>query len=389
MKELIDRVHLKARRPILACGSDMKSSYVLAKGGRACLVGDFGDLQDPDNLSRYEKSIKANSRSLHIAPKIVACDLHPSYISTRFAENYFLPPGRVSRRQGRRTMEHGLYRVQHHEAHIASCMVDHGIRGDVIGIAFDGTGYGTDGNIWGGEFFAGGLRAFKRVGRFEYMPMPGGEMAIREPWRMAAACLYRAFGGGFTKLKIDFTRRMDKGKWKVLKTMIDKGINAPLTSSAGRLFDAASSLVIAKDRVSREAEGPMELERMADGNEKGFYGFRAETEGGIIIIKSSGTIRAMVKDLSHGVSCDKISARFHNTVAEAARHVSSILRRRYGIKRVVLTGGVFQNRFLDRGLRTLLKKSGFEVFAHSGIPANDLGIPVGQAAIADARARCA
>ena len=246
----------RAERAVLACGADLKGAFAFAKDEKAFLIYGFDDLSDPSNFARYEEAVKAYRKKLGIKPEIIVCDLHPNYFSTHFAENlHSFTPSR-SRAHLSVPCHYQLCKVQHHEAHIASAIVDNDIKGTVIGIAFDGTGYGYDGNIWGGEFFTGDLKGFKRAAHLEYIPMPGGEKAIREPWRMAAGYLYRAFGKDFLKsgsrayLNMPY-RNMDS--LKVLVKMIDGRINSPLTSSAGRLFDAVWSLVLSKGRVSKEA----------------------------------------------------------------------------------------------------------------------------------------
>ncbi len=386
MNERIVPLTTRARRPILACGADVKGAYAFAQGAAAYVVDGFGDLQDPDNLSRYENSIEEHIRSLKVAPQAVVCDLHPGYFSTHVAERYERSALRAHPRS-----RCALYRVQHHEAHVASCVADHGVRGDVIGVAFDGTGYGDDGKIWGGEFFVGNLVRLARAGHLGYVPMPGGERAVREPWRMAAVYLWGAFGDRFTALPIDFVKRMDVEKWKIMRTMIRKGIQAPLTSSAGRLFDAAASIILLKDVVSREAEGPMALERSAERGVRGFYDFRIRKDGNVFVADAAKIIQGVVKDLSRREARSVIASKFHNTIALVIVSMCVHVRRRYGVNKVVLSGGVFQNSFLLKRAQELFGKHKFRVYAASKVPANDHGIPLGQVAIANARfeRRCA
>ncbi|MDD5496491.1 MAG: hypothetical protein PHP46_05275 [Candidatus Omnitrophica bacterium] len=360
------------KAPILACGADMKGSFSLARGRKAFFADGFGDLSAPDNFTRYEKAIENSIKVFGIKPRLIACDLHPGYFSSRFAE-------RCTQYAVRRT----LYKVQHHEAHIASAMVDNSIKGKVIGVAFDGTGFGSDGNIWGGEFFVGGFNNFKRSGHLEYIPMPGSDMAVREPWRMAASYLYRAFGNGFPRLNID------RKKWPVLKHMIDKKLNSPLTSSAGRLFDAAASLILSKHKAAFEAELPIELERMAMDSRGDSYGFDIKSRKGIYIIDPSKMIKGIVKDLSEKCGRSVIAAKFHDTIAEMVSKMCSRLRMKHRIDKVILSGGVFQNRYLTGKTVERLKKNDFKVYTHYRISTNDSGIPIGQIAIANARARCA
>ena len=285
----------------MACGADLKGAFALAKGNDAFLVDGFGDLSDIDNFIRYERAVKYYGKSLGVSPKAIACDLHPSYFSTSFAGGF------ASRVKGSRLVE-----IQHHEAHIASAIADNSIKGGVIGVAFDGTGFGSDGNIWGGEFFAGNIENLRRVARLEYIAMPGGEAAVREPWRMAASFLYSAFGGDFLNLDIDFVKNLDKKKWRVLKDMIDKKINSPLTSSVGRLFDAVGSLILLKGKIQKEAEIPIEMEKIAPNFCEDVYGFDNSQKGEISAIDASCVIRGVVKDLSKGIEKGVISAKFHN-----------------------------------------------------------------------------
>lgn len=369
----------KIKKPVLACGADLKGAFALAKGQEAYLFDGFGDLSDPDNLERYEKAVTREINKTGIKPAIVACDLHPGYFSTKFAEKF-----RSGHSRAHLSVPYNctLVRIQHHEAHIASSIVDNSIRGNVIGVAFDGTGYGTDGNIWGGEFFVGNLRKLTRAAHLAYVPMPGGEAAIREPWRMAASYLYDAFGKrGQTPFGL-------KGVRPLLE-MIDKKINSPMTSSAGRLFDAVGSIVLEKKTVSKEAELPLELEKMAIELCRDKYDFDIKRSGGMAEIGCRKMIKGVVKDLSGGADRAIVSSKFHNTVADMILKVSIVLRKKSGINKVALSGGVFQNAFLSAGAKALLTKSGFEVFTHSQVSTNDSGIPIGQIAIAGKRAVCA
>ena len=348
------------KRSILACGADVKGAFALAKGRDVYLFDGFGDLSDLDNFTRYEKAVGAAERKLNIKPQIIACDLHPDYFSTQFAKDYTQYAVRCT-----------LYEVQHHEAHIASAIIDNDIKGNVLGVAFDGTGYGLDGNIWGGEFFTGNAKKFKRAAHLEYLPMPGGEMCIKEPWRMAASYLYSIFGQNFLKLKIDFVKSIDKKSWAILKEMIDKKVNSPLTSSMGRLFDAAGSMILNKRKAKFEAELPMELEDIAVKNIDDSYG----------PLESAKIIKGIVRDIEKKAAASIISAKFHNSIAETILAAAKISK----MKRVILSGGVFQNRYLKDRVVKLLSKNDFEVYEHSNVETNDSGIPLGQIAIANAR----
>jgi hydrogenase maturation protein HypF len=355
---------------MLACGADMKGAFALAKNDRAFIEDGFGDLSDPGNLARYETAVDRLCRRLSIRPEVIVCDHHPGYLSTRFAQRY-----------GLSNLVKQLCDVQHHEAHIASAMTDNRIAGDVIGFAFDGTGLGWDGRIWGGEIFVGRARRFVRAGHFEYMPIAGGDAAVREPWRMAAAYLERAYGS-FKGLRIPFVRRLDAAKWRIMKKMILEGFNCPLTSSAGRLFDAAASIILCRMRSEKEAALPMALEKIAVNGRFDCYRFETEATDGRITIGWSGAIKGIVGDISRGVSRGIISAKFHNTVAAAIVDAAARIRKRRGTDRVVLSGGVFQNRYLTSRAVGMLEKKGFKVYTHSKVSANDSGIPLGQIAIA-------
>jgi hydrogenase maturation protein HypF len=350
----------KVKRAMLACGADLKGAFAFARGSAAYMFDGFGDLADLDNYAKYEEAIKGASKKLSIKPDVVVCDLHPGYFSTQFAKNY-------TQYAVRRT----LYEIQHHEAHIASVITDNAVTGDVLGVAFDGTGYGYDRNIWGGEFLLGGAKHFKRARHLDYIPMPGLEMAVKEPWRMAASCLYAVFGAPFLKLKIDFTRNIDKKKWGILKEMVDKRINSPMTSSMGRLFDAVGSMVLGRMTADFEAEVPIMLEETADAGNNNSYNFN----------NVGAIIKGVVNDLEKKVAPSAISAKFHNTIALMVLASAE----RYKARKVVLSGGVFQNKLLLDKSVELLKNAGFNVYAPSNISANDSGIPLGQIAIVNAR----
>lgn len=364
----------KVKKPILACGADIKGAFAIARNNEAILVDGFGDLGDLDNFTKYEKAVKRALTALDIKPEIVACDMHPGYFSTQFAEDYTLSAKGST-----------LCKVQHHEAHIASAIVDNAIKGSVIGIAFDGTGYGLDGNIWGGEFFVGSLKKLKRAGHFEYIPMPGGDKVVTEPWRMTASYLY-LIKKNHPKFK----------KYPAIKKMITCGINSPLTSSAGRLFDAVGSLVLCKDIAVKEAELPMELEKIAASSERDIYEFDIKKLSGLSLIDVSKVIKGVLKDLSAKREKGIVSAKFHNTIAKIISETTLEIGKKFKVKKVVLSGGVFQNKYLLSEAVRMLREEGFDVYTHSNVAANDAGIPIGQIAIArhrsvggQARARCA
>ncbi len=368
----------KVKEPILACGADMKGAFAIARGREIFLEEGFGDLADPDNMSRYEKAVTRLKKKLGVTPKIIACDMHPGYRSTAYA-------GKAHEAYPRSK----LVMVQHHQAHIASSVTDNAIKGDVLGVAFDGTGYGLDGNIWGGEFFMGRPAGMRRVGHLDYVPMPGLDAAVKEPWRMAAIYLYRAFGDGFLRLRSDFTKKIDRKKWLLLKKMAHMGINSPLTSSAGRLFDAVGSIVLSKYNASFEAELPIELEGEALELCRERYGFTSRYRDGMLIVDTVKTIRGVMRDVSQGIDVPTISSRFHNTAARIILEACGSLRNRYGVDKVVLSGGVFQNGYLLERATSLLRRGAFKVYGHVRFKTGDNGIPAGQVAMVDAGAICA
>ena len=348
------KLPFSVRKPMLACGADLKGAFALAKGCEAFLYEGFGDLSDLGNFERYEKAVNNAIRATNIKPVIIIHDMHPGYFSTRFAESFL----RVSK--GR-----SIFPVQHHEAHIASCMIDNDIKGSVIGVAFDGTGYGVDGNIWGGEFFAGSLKGFRRAAHLEYIAMPGADKAVMEPWRMAESYMYAASG---------------ICKDPVIKKMIDRKINSPLTSSAGRLFDAAASLILGRKKADFEAELPIELESIAAADCEERYIIKPES--------SACVIKSVMVDIRKGRNKKVISAKFHNAVACMIVKTACLLGRKNRIKNIILSGGVFQNKYLVGKVIRYIKKSGFKVYTHGKLSTTDSSIPVGQIAIAYTRRVC-
>lgn len=361
---------------VLALGADLKGSFAAARGRNALLVDGFGDLSKVKNFDQYTRSLSVVLKKYKIRPKKVVCDLHPGYYSSRFTEDNW-PSEKV-------------FKVQHHHAHIAGAIAEHNIKERIIGVAFDGTGYGLDGNIWGGEFFVGNIDNFERPAHLEYILMPGADMAIKEPWRMAVSFLYTAFGPSFTGLGIDFFDKLDKKKILTVKNAIDRNINSILTSSSGRLFDAAGSIIIPRHKARFEAELPIELEKMSDESCSSFYKCEIENEvEGRYIIKTTKIIRGLIRDLKARVHTGIVAAKFHNTIAKVISDTCILLRRKYGVNKVLLSGGVFQNRLLTPRVVKALKKNRFDVYENYSIPVNDSGIPIGQLAIYSARSKCA
>jgi hydrogenase maturation protein HypF len=323
-----------------------------------------------ETLTSFEEGIEHFKKLFYIEPKALAYDLHPDYLSTQYALSIPDIP-RIG--------------VQHHHAHIVSAMAENGIEGDVIGVALDGTGFGTDGTIWGGEILKANYRDFDRLAHLKKVPMPGGSMAIKEPWRMAMVYLSGAFGDEATKLRINLMKRIDFQKWDILKKAIEKKINTPWTSSMGRLFDATSSLLSIRDEVHYEGQAAIELEMIADHGAKEEYPFHIYKDEKPMVIDLTEMIRGIVCNLIDGISSSKISGKFHRTIARLIIETCEKIRSREKLNQVVLSGGVFQNIFLLSLITEGLKRSGFNVYTHHLVPTNDGGISLGQAVICQMR----
>lgn len=363
--------------PVLAVGAQLKNTFCLAKGDNTIVSHHIGDLENYETLQSFVQGIEHFKKLFDVAPAILACDLHPDYLSTKYAYQQ-------AYEQASASPALSVVPVQHHHAHIASVMGEHGLTGRVIGVALDGTGYGTDGTIWGGEFLVADLRAFERVAHLDTIPLLGGEAAIHEVWRLAAAWLDKVFGDEFLTLDLDFVRQLDRAKWRVLKQMQVKNINAPLSSSVGRLFDAVSALVGVRTLATYEAQAAIELEMLAQETCMEKYPLSLPNERPRVL-KMNGTIRALVDDIQQGVARDIIAAKFHNTIADAVARVCDLIRQEHGLVQVVLGGGVFQNAFLLTRTVSALRALDFEVLVPTRLPPNDGGISYGQALVANAQ----
>jgi hydrogenase maturation protein HypF len=364
------RLPLEASRPVLACGGELKHTFALVRGEQAFLGQHLGDLAGERAFRAFLDAVAHFRRLFDLAPEVVAHDLHPGYRSTLYA----------------RSLE-GVERiaVQHHHAHVASCLADNGVDRRVIGVAWDGTGHGADGHVWGGEFLVADLGGFERAGHLELVPLPGGEAAIREPWRMAAVFLRAAYGEAMAGLDLAFVRRLDRVAWRVLARAADQGLNAPLTSSAGRLFDAVASLLGLRDRAVFEAQAAMELEALAEPEADRIYPARLDGSGDALVVRTTDIVRGIVEDLLAEVPAARIAARFHATLADVLARVCERIRERTGLGTVALSGGVFQNAWLQAAAIGRLEIGGFEVYTHGQVPANDGGLALGQAAVAARR----
>jgi hydrogenase maturation protein HypF len=358
-------------RQVLACGAELKSTFCLAKGRHAFVSHHIGDLENYETLRAFTEGVAHFQRLFEVAPEVVVHDLHPEYLSTKYALE----------RQG---VE--LVGVQHHHAHVAACLADNGEQGPVIGVGFDGLGYGPDGTIWGGELLVADLAGFERAGHLETVPLPGGAAAIREPWRMAAAYLDAAYPDGPPGGLAVAARNSDR--WERVLAVARAGVRSPPTSSAGRLFDAVAAILGVRDQVNYEGQAAIELEQLADPAEAGTY--RAGVSGSRPLrVRATDLVRAVVDDLLAGVGPAAVAGRFHNGVALAVVEAAQVLREQTGLDTVALSGGVFQNLLLLDRTVTWLEERGFRVLTHSRVPPNDAGISLGQAAVAAARDRAA
>jgi hydrogenase maturation protein HypF len=362
-------VFLKQDLPsILAVGGELKNTVCLVKGKHAFLSQHIGDLENLESFRFFEEAVEHLERILEIKPQVVAYDLHPGYFSTKWA---------LTQKDVR------LIGVQHHHAHIASCMAENHLEGEVIGFALDGTGYGTDGHIWGGEVLTAGFENFQRVAHFGYVPMPGGDQAIREPWRMAVAYLFHHFGRDFLKWKSSFVESHDPSQLEVVLRMMEEGVNSPRTSSCGRLFDAVAALAGVRSRVNYEAQAAIELEMsMNEDGDDTAYPMDVLLDGGIRIIDTRRAFELILMDLDMQVPVAVISRRFHNGLVNVFAQLAESIRIESALNRVCLSGGTFHNAYLLTRLKKQMERSNFEVFVHSQVPAGDGGLSLGQALIA-------
>ena len=356
----------KKRLRVLACGAELKNTVCLTKENQAFLSQHIGDLENLETYNFLELTVEHMKRILDIDPEIIAYDMHPDYLSTRYAKkqkNTIRVP------------------VQHHHAHIVSCMAENGLADPVIGLAFDGTGYGTDGAIWGGEVLIAQEEHFRRAAHLSYVPMPGGAASIKKPWRMAVGYLYRTFGRDFWDLDLPMVQNKDPKNMEILCEMISRGIQCPDTSSLGRLFDGIAAILGVRDQVHYEGQAAIELEMLPEEDTRSTYAYEwMEKETRIIPVEP--LIRGVVEDLRNGISRSRIGGKFHRTLISLFTDICADLRKESGQNRIVLSGGGFQNAILLTGLLRSLKEKGFEVFSHEQVPTNDGGISLGQALVA-------
>jgi hydrogenase maturation protein HypF len=361
----------KESQPVLAVGGELKNTVCVIRGSEAFLSQHVGDLENLESYRFFEETVQHLQRILETEPKVIAHDLHPDYFSTKWA-------------QERTGVE--LVGVQHHHAHVASCMAENHLDGKVIGIALDGTGYGTDGAIWGGEVLVADYAGFERAAHFEYLPLPGGAAAIHEPWRMAVSYLTKHFGKDVEKLGLPFLAEIDSRKLSVVLQMMEREINSPRTSSCGRLFDAVAALVGLRGTVNFEAQAAIELEMAArDSGSESAYPLDLNLQGTTLQIGTKSLFEWLVRDVKKQTNVAEISRKFHNGVALVLVEAAEKIRERTELNRVCLSGGCFLNALLLETMIAEMKERSFEVFFHTEVPAGDGGISLGQVVIAGRR----
>jgi len=366
------RLSFKSQQ-ILACGAEEKTTFCLTRDEHAFLSQHIGDMENLETIEQFENTISLYKKLFRIEPTIIAHDLHPEYLATKYAKELAAKS------------DISLVPVQHHHAHIVSGMVDNEIKTPVIGVALDGTGYGTDDNIWGGEFLVADYQRFTRMGHLEYLPLPGGAIAIKKPYRIAVGYLLSLLGRDVIKQDIPFLKKVDNAEIDVIQKLIEKRINTPLTSSCGRLFDAVSALLSIRGEIEYEAQAAIELEMLAydEINETDSYPFAIIKQDTLRVIRLQNMFAAIIHDLQGNIRTATIAIKFHNTIAQMVRELCQKISTKMGITQVVLSGGVFQNRLLLRRVISLLGDAGFTVFTHQQVPCNDGGISLGQAVIAN------
>ena len=350
---------------ILAFGAEKVNTFALGKGETILQSQYTGDLKNWETYRFYKESLERFQHLFRFRPSLLACDLHPDYLSSREAERYasdlHLP----------------LLHVQHHHAHAAACMLEYGLDEPVIALVLDGTGLGDDGKAWGGEIFLCDRRTYKRLSHLEYVPLPGGDKASTEPWRMAVACLWHYYGNEIP-FPAGFKERVGEAKIQMLLKMMEKGVNTPYTSSAGRLFDAVSSLLGVCDISTHQAEAPVKLEQLASDEHQSRYSVIMKGES----ISMRSVLDGILEDLAAGIPVAELSARFHNTLAWLLVEQAETFRKQTGTDKVVVSGGCFQNRRLTEQLQRMFADAGIPLFVPGRIPCNDGGVAVGQLAIA-------
>jgi hydrogenase maturation protein HypF len=364
-------VTLKKSYPeILALGPQMKTTLCILKGNFAFLSPHIGDMETPEARDFYRESLTLMQKIAECKPDIIACDLHPAYYTTKLAED--LPSSRI-------------IRVQHHHAHIVSAMAENGIEGEVIGLAMDGTGYGLDGTVWGGEFLVADEANFIRIGHIMNYLLPGGEKAIREPWRIAVSLFKEAYGNNWPDVAERLNIGPKKNYYEAMERVMTHRFNSPVTSSLGRLFDGIAAILGIRQNVTFEGQAAMELEAAAKSKAGIILPFDIPETDNVFCLDFTPMIRKIVDEIMAGRSRAEVAYSFHLTLSVAFCGVAEAIRRRTGLNRVVLSGGCFQNRILTEKTIAGLEKAGFDIFFHDVLPTNDGCISLGQAVCAGAQ----
>jgi len=348
----------------IGLGAELKSTVCVQKDGQAFLSQHIGDMENLETLEFFKLTIAHLRNILEAKPQIAVHDLHPDYLSTRYAG----------------TLEDiETLPIQHHHAHIISCMAENGYMEPVIGVALDGTGYGTDKTVWGGEILIADVTSFQRMAHIEQIPLPGGDAAARNPWRMAVVYLNRAFGEGFMDLDIPLIRKIDPASVKNILRMAERGVNSPLTSSCGRLFDAVSAIIGLRGTNAYEGQAAIELEMSRSPVSCNPYPWIIRKGKDGYVMEAAPMIKGIVEDIISGAARGIVSARFHAAVIGMVSDAVTKIRSETALSTVALSGGCFQNLAIVRGLTDNLRKKGFRVLFHSKVPTNDGGISLGQA----------
>lgn len=351
----------KKNLAIFAAGSQLKNTFCLTKDDKAFMSQHIGDLANKAAYDSYKKAIEHYQRIFDIQPQLAVCDLHPEYFSTKYALATGLP----------------VIKVQHHHAHIASVLAENNISEKVIGIALDGTGYGADGHLWGGEFLLCDCTSYERLAHFAYLPLPGASAGIKEPWRMAAYIMHLLYGGQMRKMECDLWKIIPDN-WPLAVQIAEAGLNSPLTSSAGRLFDAAAAILGIRGKINYEGQAAVELEQVAASGQGKILPYKIQQRQGMRSINFLPMFKNLIENSD--TLADK-AASFHLTIAAAVVQIAQLLSRQTGVKKIVLSGGVFQNLILLKNVLTMLE-GGFSVYINRKVPVNDGGLAFGQAAVA-------
>ncbi len=356
---------------MLGVGAQEKNTFCLTRDDNAFVSQHIGDMENEETFDHFENTLALYKKMFRIAPTLIACDLHPEYFATKWAQAEATRLGLP------------LVKVQHHHAHIVSCLTENGVTGKVIGVALDGTGYGADGKIWGGEFLVADTAGFERAAHLEYLPLAGGEAAIKKPYRTAAGYLYRLFGDQGLTMATRCLRDVEGSEIGLIKQLVDRGLNSPETSSAGRLFDAVAALLGVNREIQYEAQAAIELEMAAEGvDSRVSYPFDIVAEGGHKIIRLRRLFESLMADIDAGIPVPEAAARFHNSVVDIIGRTCEIIKDENGLDAIALSGGCFMNRRLLRRSIERLSGMGFKVYSHRDVPTNDGGISLGQVAVA-------